>query len=410
MTKKKQNGITLIALVISIIVLLILAGVSIMTLAGDNGLLTRTTTAKQKTEEAGVIENIRLAYQNAKIGSHTKLEHDFKKDMKDYLEEIYGEGNVEVEDGENQDVGKYVITILEKKYTIDANGIIEKAGAVIEIEELKIVESSDGTGEEIVEKQEEGKELYISFKINIVNGIIKRVICNNGEVNERNGRYVTKITKNGKYIFSATGTNDRDDTEVIHEVNVDKYSKRANLHVGDYINYVPDNVTTPYSKDKLSSSITGSSENSLNISQDSLDWQILRIYDDDRIDLIGSPTTYKVSFQGPLGYNNGIYVMNDICKNLYSKESKGISARSIKQEDIEYYLTEKGISSKENTGSVRTWTTDYYPDLYKYEIGSGIGTTTVTNEGIGMSDTYSGYANGLTSNTKSRARGKWINR
>ncbi len=330
--------------------------------------------------------------------------------MKDYLEEIYGEGNVEVEDGENQDVGKYVITILEKKYTIDANGIIEKAGAVIEIEELKIVESSDGTGEEIVEKQEEGKELYISFKINIVNGIIKRVICNNGEVNERNGRYVTKITKNGKYIFSATGTNDRDDTEVIHEVNVDKYSKRANLHVGDYINYVPDNVTTPYSKDKLSSSITGSSENSLNISQDSLDWQILRIYDDDRIDLIGSPTTYKVSFQGPLGYNNGIYVMNDICKNLYSKESKGISARSIKQEDIEYYLTEKGISSKENTGSVRTWTTDYYPDLYKYEIGSGIGTTTVTNEGIGMSDTYSGYANGLTSNTKSRARGKWINR
>ena len=38
---KKVKGITLIALVITIIVLLILAGVSIATLAGDNGILKR---------------------------------------------------------------------------------------------------------------------------------------------------------------------------------------------------------------------------------------------------------------------------------------------------------------------------------------------------------------------------------
>ena len=36
MLGKKQNGITLIALVITIIVLLIIAGVSIMTLTGEN--------------------------------------------------------------------------------------------------------------------------------------------------------------------------------------------------------------------------------------------------------------------------------------------------------------------------------------------------------------------------------------
>ena len=48
----KSNGITLISLVITIIVLLILAGVTIATLTGDNGILTRTQDAKNRTEEA----------------------------------------------------------------------------------------------------------------------------------------------------------------------------------------------------------------------------------------------------------------------------------------------------------------------------------------------------------------------
>ena len=47
-----NKGITLIALVITIIVLLILAGVSISMLTGDNGILTQAKLAKEKTEEA----------------------------------------------------------------------------------------------------------------------------------------------------------------------------------------------------------------------------------------------------------------------------------------------------------------------------------------------------------------------
>ena len=43
--KKQNNGITLIALVITIIVLLILAGVSIAMLTGDNGILTQSKQA-----------------------------------------------------------------------------------------------------------------------------------------------------------------------------------------------------------------------------------------------------------------------------------------------------------------------------------------------------------------------------
>ena len=48
----KEKGITLIALVITIIVLLILAGVSIAMLTGDNGIITQAKLAKERTEEA----------------------------------------------------------------------------------------------------------------------------------------------------------------------------------------------------------------------------------------------------------------------------------------------------------------------------------------------------------------------
>ena len=48
-TKRNARGITLIALVITIIVLLILAGVTIAALSGDNGILKRATQAKNKT-------------------------------------------------------------------------------------------------------------------------------------------------------------------------------------------------------------------------------------------------------------------------------------------------------------------------------------------------------------------------
>ena len=51
-TKKNTKGITLIALVITIIVLLILSGVTIAALSGDNGILTRAKEAKERTVQA----------------------------------------------------------------------------------------------------------------------------------------------------------------------------------------------------------------------------------------------------------------------------------------------------------------------------------------------------------------------
>ena len=58
--RNSNKGITLIALVVTIIVLLILAGVSIATLTGPNGLLTRVNDAKTATEKAGAKEKVQV--------------------------------------------------------------------------------------------------------------------------------------------------------------------------------------------------------------------------------------------------------------------------------------------------------------------------------------------------------------
>ncbi len=58
--KSNNKGITLIALVITIIVLLILAGISIMMLTGHNGILNRVAESKEKTEKAQIKESVKL--------------------------------------------------------------------------------------------------------------------------------------------------------------------------------------------------------------------------------------------------------------------------------------------------------------------------------------------------------------
>ena len=62
---KKQKGITLIALVITIIVLLILAAVTINALSGDNGILRRAREAKEKTGASQEEESVKVSVTEA---------------------------------------------------------------------------------------------------------------------------------------------------------------------------------------------------------------------------------------------------------------------------------------------------------------------------------------------------------
>ena len=62
--KKKNSGITLIALVITIIVLIILAGVSINLVLGNNGIIARAREAKNNYQKSAAEEEEGLAIEN----------------------------------------------------------------------------------------------------------------------------------------------------------------------------------------------------------------------------------------------------------------------------------------------------------------------------------------------------------
>ena len=74
----KDEGITLIALVITIIVLLILAGVSISLVVGNNGVLTQATNAKEETQKATALEMVELEVAGS-YGLDGKIDLDHLK-------------------------------------------------------------------------------------------------------------------------------------------------------------------------------------------------------------------------------------------------------------------------------------------------------------------------------------------
>lgn len=73
--KNNQKGITIIALIVTIIILLILAGVTIATLSGENGLLNKTEKAKEENEKQSATEIINLKITNAQIESYKETEN-----------------------------------------------------------------------------------------------------------------------------------------------------------------------------------------------------------------------------------------------------------------------------------------------------------------------------------------------
>lgn len=118
--QKKNKGITLIALAITIIVLLILAGVTMATLTGDNGLLTKAGEAKQVNKEAEVKEKIILAANAAKTNNLGKLTKEL---LDEELTKEFGANNYEI-----ILVGKgFIIIVNNLEYNLRSDGTINKA-------------------------------------------------------------------------------------------------------------------------------------------------------------------------------------------------------------------------------------------------------------------------------------------
>lgn len=165
------------------------------------------------------------------------------------------------------------------------------------------------------------------------------------------------------------------------------------LKIGDYVDYKPD----PAEDYQLSASASGNSS-SQTIYQNDLKWRVMSINDNGTVDLVSEQTALYLYLGGAAGYNNGVFLLNDIAKQLYSNSSLGITARSINIEDIKKGMNEDGLNyvMGGDYGKVYTITSSnskYYPDLYREENGSGINTTAVKENGIDISDSYYGEPN-----------------
>lgn len=71
--KTKEKGITLIALIVTIIVLIILAGISINLILGENGLIEKAKYAKEKTQTSSEEEIIKLKILENELNNNFNL-------------------------------------------------------------------------------------------------------------------------------------------------------------------------------------------------------------------------------------------------------------------------------------------------------------------------------------------------
>ena len=148
MNLKNKRGITLIALVITIIVLLILAGVTIATLMGDNGVLTKANKASEENTHSTVYEGLSLEitnyYADKKLGKTTESLINYLKsnsiideDLVINVEELVGQtlslGNGNTTDGDYYKLEEVIATVSTTKE-------LEKVATTGEV---KVADTSD---------------------------------------------------------------------------------------------------------------------------------------------------------------------------------------------------------------------------------------------------------------------------
>ena len=243
-----------------------------------------------------------------------------------------------------------------------------------------------------------------AIRVNIANG---KYNSSNGSSN--NGNLVPEYIKEGITLGGVTGTlEDLDTSDATATPEDILYGKTAYvdgkkitgtyrtlgmLQVGDYVAYVPNTENNFY---ELSSKYSGAESNQT-IYKEDFSWQILSINDNGTVDLITSNSTNAaIGFANAIGYNNGVYLMNDIAEKLYSNTKLNAIGRNLNIEDIEKHMTEEGLNyvqslSKDGImfGKTTSHTKNtYYPKLYEKENGSGINTTDIKKDGIDSSASY----------------------
>ena len=380
MKTKEMKGITLVALVITIVVLLILAGVSINTVLGDDGIIKKAKEAAEATKRASAEEEMNRLVLEYQIASNDET-------LKSFLQEKVTEGRI---DGVT-DNGDGTITITKKVEGKDYTITVKKPAAStpsVKVGAIRVVSDSTGAGSSLGEAStSKGKTLYIMIDSSI-----------SGGTTTVSPEVPYAVTENGTYKFTVTGTvNGTAYTkEVSVEVNQFREFSIDDIQIGDSVNYTYDSAGS-YS---LSSAYSGDyKSNNQTIAQTTgLTWQVLNVdKENDTVDIISTNTTSStVYFRDILGYNNGPYFMNEICKAQYSNKTLGVEARSINLLDMEKHLTPTGITNRNaykynsNTakyGTTKTYTSDTkYPSLYANQKGAGPNITATNASTISQPD------------------------
>ena len=224
-----KKGITLIALVVTVVVLIILAGVSINAVLGDNGIIKKANQAASVTKEAEVKEAINRTILEFYLTNDYETLEDFLK--------------AKAEDGSIDSVTKNAdgtLTVKKGEYSVTVENKTNSSGGSssggetqtpeITIGEIKVVADSTGTGTAITDANSVylGNTLYITFVHSITGGTT---------VVDKTIPYA--VTKNGTYTFTVTGT-----------VNGKSYTKNVSVTVNqfkDVYEYMQTNTKVTYS-------------------------------------------------------------------------------------------------------------------------------------------------------------------
>ena len=223
-----KKGITLIALVVTVVVLIILAGVSINAVIRDDGIIKKAQNSANLTKEAEVKEAINRTILEFYLTDDYETLEDFLK--------------VKAKDGSIDSVTKNAdgtLTVKKGNYSVTVENKTNSSGGnssggetqtpEITIGEAKVVANSDGTGSAITEAASVylGNTLYITFSHSITGGTT---------VVDKTIPYA--VTKNGTYTFTVTGT-----------VNGKSYTKNVSVTVNqfkDVYEYMQTNTKVTY--------------------------------------------------------------------------------------------------------------------------------------------------------------------
>ena len=243
---KNKSGITLIALVITIIVLLLLAGVAIATLTGKNGLITRAKQAKKAQIEAEIKESLILAVQDLQVEKVGDVTLD--DITQEWIDEKLSEYNPSVKDD---------ASISGKKITMKKDGIIKK---FLIDEELNITEiENDGEIQFSYEAiSRDGENAQILIKVRDTENGLNKIQCPNGNTIECYGTkqekaidYTVQIGTEYKFkIISSSGT-EQDET-----VLIDTYWHKITKNIAEGAKIDNPAIKAEYNKEYLANITT----------------------------------------------------------------------------------------------------------------------------------------------------------